>query len=341
MHNIHSRAADLVGVLIIPTGVGAAIGGHAGDATPVAKLLAACCDWLIVHPNVVNASDINEMPINALYVDGYTLDQVLSGKEGLKKCQRQNTILVVANDPIHGSTVNAINAARTTIGADIQLIALKTPLTMSAHIDTDGTASGVVTGVDELVEQLKSLEYDALAIHTPIICSTDVEKYYWDNGGVNPWGGVEARASRMISTRIRKPVAHAPLDLEDKPEFRNLYCQSVDPRMAAEVISNCFLHCVLKGLHDCPLPTNYIPEADWTISDIDFIVTPFNAYPNDALFVVKRGARLIRVAENITVFDDMPYLPGGESVANYLEAAGLIVCMRAGITSDSVRLLTR
>ena len=33
-------------VLIVPTGVGAEIGGHAGDATPVASLLASACDSL-------------------------------------------------------------------------------------------------------------------------------------------------------------------------------------------------------------------------------------------------------------------------------------------------------
>ena len=46
-------------VLLVPTGIGAEIGGHAGDATPVAKLLAEACDTLVTHPNVVNASDFN------------------------------------------------------------------------------------------------------------------------------------------------------------------------------------------------------------------------------------------------------------------------------------------
>ena len=54
----------MIGVLIIPTGIGAEIGGHAGDGNPVAKLIASCCDKLITHPNVVNAADINEMPSN-------------------------------------------------------------------------------------------------------------------------------------------------------------------------------------------------------------------------------------------------------------------------------------
>ena len=48
-------------VMIIPTGIGCEIGGHAGDATPAAKLLASVCDKLIIHPNVVNASDKEDL----------------------------------------------------------------------------------------------------------------------------------------------------------------------------------------------------------------------------------------------------------------------------------------
>jgi hypothetical protein len=40
-------------VLIVPTGVGAAIGGFAGDALPVARTLAAVADCVISHPNVI------------------------------------------------------------------------------------------------------------------------------------------------------------------------------------------------------------------------------------------------------------------------------------------------
>ena len=31
-------------VFIVPTGIGAEIGGHAGDANPAAKLIAAACE---------------------------------------------------------------------------------------------------------------------------------------------------------------------------------------------------------------------------------------------------------------------------------------------------------
>lgn len=38
--------------MIVPTGVGAAIGGYAGDALPVVRALSSVVDCLISHPNV-------------------------------------------------------------------------------------------------------------------------------------------------------------------------------------------------------------------------------------------------------------------------------------------------
>ncbi|PKU73540.1 hypothetical protein MA16_Dca008104 [Dendrobium catenatum] len=43
-------------VMIVPTGVGAAIGGYAGDALPVARTLASVADCVISHPNVISQS---------------------------------------------------------------------------------------------------------------------------------------------------------------------------------------------------------------------------------------------------------------------------------------------
>ncbi|XP_028553205.1 uncharacterized protein LOC110113289 isoform X1 [Dendrobium catenatum] len=41
-------------VMIVPTGVGAAIGGYAGDALPVARTLASVADCVISHPNMLS-----------------------------------------------------------------------------------------------------------------------------------------------------------------------------------------------------------------------------------------------------------------------------------------------
>ena len=85
-------------VLLVPTGVGAEIGGHAGDAMPVATLLAAVCDTLITHPNVVNASDVIELPANSLYVEGSVIARLMQGQLGLQRV-RNNRLLVVIGPP--------------------------------------------------------------------------------------------------------------------------------------------------------------------------------------------------------------------------------------------------
>ena len=114
-------------VMIIPTGIGCEIGGHAGDATPAARLLGSVCDKLILHPNVVNASDINEMPENALYVEGSILDRFLEGKIELQEV-KQNKILVIVNRPVLAETVNAVSATRVTLGIDVRIEELDVPL---------------------------------------------------------------------------------------------------------------------------------------------------------------------------------------------------------------------
>ena len=79
---------------LVPTGIGAEVGGHAGDAAPTAKLLASVCDTLVTHPNVLNASDIIEIPDNALYVEGSVICQLLMGTVGLHPT-RTNRLLVL------------------------------------------------------------------------------------------------------------------------------------------------------------------------------------------------------------------------------------------------------
>ena len=71
-------------VLLVPTGIGAEIGGHAGDATPVATLMSSLCDTLITHPNVLNGSDLIDIRDNTLYVEGSAVCRLLMGTIGLQ-----------------------------------------------------------------------------------------------------------------------------------------------------------------------------------------------------------------------------------------------------------------
>lgn len=311
-------------VFIVPTGIGAEIGGHAGDATPAAKLIASVCDNLITHPNVVNASDINEMPENALYVEGSILDRFLCGEIHLAKV-RSNRILLVVNHPVANEVINSVSAARATIGADISIEELNTRLRMVAT-KVNGVATGEVYGYKELVNQIKSRVFDALAISTPIEVDQDVALDYVTHGGVNPWGGVEARASRLIATAINKPTAHSPFGhtLED-------YNEVVDPRMAAEFVSYCYLHCVLKGLHKAPR----VSTRGLSVDDVDCLISPHGCFGLPHSYCLDRGIPVVMVEENKTILN---VIPPREviSVRNYLEAAGFVTALRVGVVCHSV-----
>jgi len=320
-------------VFIIPTGIGCSIGGHAGDATPAAKLIASTCDKLILHPNVVNASDINEMPSNALYVEGSILDSFLCGDIELQEV-RSNKVLVVVNPPMKPETLNAINAAKATIGFNVEVVELSTALKMRGWIE-DGVATGDFSGTNELIDQVTDHQFDALAIASPIEVPVGAALDYFRKTelSVNPWGGIEAKVSREIATAIRKPVAHAPIECDntkhEKELYEILFNEVVDFRKAAEVCSNCYIHCILKGLHKAPRIGNGISR-----DSVGALVTPVGCIGPAHRACFEAGIPVIGVRNNETTsneYDDRIIY-----VENYLEAAGVIGCMNAGITVRSV-----
>jgi len=318
-------------VLIVPTGIGAEIGGHSGDATPVARLIGSLCNNLIIHPNVVNASDINEMPENALYVEGSMLDEFLKGNLALRKV-RSNTVCVAINPPASPEIVNTVSAARAILGMDAFVIVLDKPLKMTAMIDGKGVATGLVDGWEDLVEQVKSYKFGALAVCTPVDVPKEVELDYLQNGGTNPWGGVEAILSKLVYGRLGRPVAHAPYD--DSPiEFKSV----VDPRISAEMLSSTSLFSVLKGLNKAPQPAT----EGLKVEDIACMISPIGCVglPHGACFA--SGIPMLIVKENRTVLAGSLFTEAGSDsvlyVENYLEAAGIIVAMRIGLDWRSVR----
>ncbi len=320
-------------VMIIPTGIGCEIGGHAGDATPAARLLGSVCDKLILHPNVVNASDVNEMPTNALYVEGSILDRFLEGKIELEEVRKQNKILVVANKPIVPYVVNGVSSTRVTLGIDAEIVGLKEPLRMIGEIDKNGKATGKIYGIESLIEQVKQHKFDALAINSLIEVEDKTSLYYYKNGGVNPWGGVEAIVSKLVASALDKPVAHAPIQSEsDKQIDRNEgFAFVCDPRIAPELISTCYIHCVLKGLHKAPRIGKGL-----SVDDIDVMVSPAGCWGRPHYACQEAGIPILSVKENSCVFGNVD--PSGTiPVDNYWEAAGYIAAMSAGICPKSVR----
>ena len=336
----------LNGVMIIPTGLGCSQGGDAGFNAGV-KLIAGCCNKLIVNPNSVNASDINEMTDNCLYVEGSTIDRFLEGKLNLKETKTFNRILMVVNAPITAYEINTMNAGIWGLGADIEIVELKTPLTMRVILNEDGSAGGIYSGIDELVEQISSYDYDVLAIQTSIDCDEEVEKNYWKNGGVNPWGGIEALVSKSIAEKINKPIAHGPNDFDNDNSciehilFPNVI---VKKTMAPEIISSSFMFCVFKGLHKAPKLEFNLTRSGIDIltnNDINFLLSPHGCWGRPHQVCMDNNIPIIIVKENTTCFSKSFIYKDLRSVIfieNYLEAAGLIMSMNSGVNFKNVLL---
>ena len=71
---------EKLGVFIVPTGVGASIGGYAGDASNFAREFTQF-GKLIVNPNVVNAGCFSGINEKMLYFEGYAIDELFKGNK--------------------------------------------------------------------------------------------------------------------------------------------------------------------------------------------------------------------------------------------------------------------
>ena len=339
-------------VLLVPTGIGAEIGGHSGDATPAARVLAETCDRLVLHPNVVNASDLNEMPENALYVEGSTITRLMMGTVGLQPV-RSNRVLVIIDaheiEMFANDTINAVSAARATYGLDCPIvIKLEPPLRMTGEFTESGRAAGAVEGLERVRAVLDEYDgaFDAMAIASVIDVDDEYhEKYFHSDGDmINPWGGVEAMLTHALSLLYNVPTAHSPMLESFKVADFDLGL--VDPRLAAEAASLTFLQCMLKGLHRSPRivtdPETMREAGVFTAADVSCLVIPDKCIGLPTLAALEQGIPVIAVRENDNLMQNdlqvLPWAPGQlHLVENYWEAVGVMTALKAGIAPDSLR----
>ena len=347
-----SRTNEMNVVLMVPTGIDCVQGGHAGDATPIAKIMGSVCDNLIIHPNVVNASDINEQPHNTLYVEGSLICRLMMGTIGLKKTYKNRIVVVTEkreDNWLVDQVVNTASAARAVIGVNCpKVIVLEDVLDVRTVYSPSGRASGNIDKIEKLIDVLKDERdnYDAIALATKITPHMDsiaLHQNYFKGMGANPWGGAEAALTHAISSILNVPSAHAPTmsDLNLRVES---YGQ-VDPRKAAEVISMTYLTCVLKGLNNCPQITtvsdgNYEP-SEVHAEDIDFLVVPDNCIGLPVIAALAQGIKVIAVSSNKSLMkNDMSLLPWDQGqlifVDSYFEAAGVIAAEKTGVDYNSI-----
>lgn len=291
-----------IGCLIVPTGIGASIGGFAGDASKWARKLAQKCQ-LIVNPNVVNAACFSGITENMLYVEGYSLDEFFKGKCFLSP-STNNKIGIIFDKSIKEDVlnvhINTINAVKTVY--DIDIIGYEItdePVGVNFFIDESGTSTGDVKNLLTLKNATKRLlarGADAIAIvcHFP-----DEQGDDYANGiGADPVGGVEAIISHYISKEFKVPTAHAPAFSDYQ-----IHSDIVDARCSAEYITPTFLPCILLGLNQAPLITN----SGISVNDVDFLIVPYSAIGSiPTLEMNKLGKKIYVIKENKTVLDVTP-----------------------------------
>lgn len=328
-------------VLLIPTGIGAEIGGHCGDGNSVARLIGAASDTLITHPNVVNAADINEMPDNTQYVEGSILSKLLLGRIGLQKVRSNRVLMLMDKHPesfFNEEIINAVSSARITLGMDCDVYEMENLITSVSQYAQSGRAVGEISGLENLfsvIDRFKN-DYDAIGLSTFIKVPDDYHKKYFSTEDmVNPWGGIEAMLTHSIAEIYKIPCAHSPMMTSS--EIMELELGVVDPRKAPESASTTYLYSVLKGLFRSPRIVG--PTRGVTLEDISCVVIPDGCIGLPTLACLENNIPLIIVGGNKNLMqNDLQKLPFKNGkvffVDSYLEAAGVITALKAGILPD-------
>ena len=278
-----------INCMIVPTGIGARIGGFAGDANPACKLLAKASDLLITHPNVVNGAMMTDIPDNVCVVEGYFLDRFFANQIALRINVKHKIAVVVdaaATQSERNLTKNCIAAARHVYGLDIMEEIFYTEEAVEAND---------LKSVKNFRTLLSACEKARLegATAIAVLCVLDEDdesietKNYSCGEGYDPIGAIEAKISHLVAQMTLLPAAHAPIirsknnskkhlsfDTSTKSKISVLEREDiklnelVDSKVAAEYLSDCFLASVLKCLQNSPqiipLPDAYkLLSSDW------------------------------------------------------------------------------
>lgn len=292
------------GAFIVPTGIGASIGGYAGDAGAYARKFAKAAD-LIVNPNVVNAGGFSAITDNMLYVEGYTLDSFFVGKVNLIP-SNDNKIGIIYDKAIpqeilnvHINTQNAVKAVYGIDIADYEITDEEAGVEF--FLNENGISAGNAGNIETIgksCEKLLERGCNAIAVVCLFEDSEDDNPEYANGTGVDPVGGVEAVLSHYISKHYRVPAAHSPA-------FRTCEIETniVNPKSASEYITPTFLPCILLGLSQAPLITKDKTDGI-SVNDLDFVVMPYNSLGCIPVFEsIKRNIPVYAVRENKTVID--------------------------------------
>ncbi len=294
---------EKLGAFIVPTGVGASIGGYAGDASVYARKFAKKSK-LIVNPNVVNAGCFSGITDNMLYTEGYTLDSFF--KDEINLCPSYNNKVGIIYDKaipqdVLNVHINTQNAVQTVYGVNIHSYEItEENAGVEFFVTNEGISTGTVNNISTVEKACKNLinkGCNAIAI-VCLFKDDNQNEEYASGQGVDPVGGVEAIISHDISKKFRIPCAHSPAFIDYQ-----IYPDLINPKAASEYITPTFLPCILLGLSQAPLITINKNEGI-NISNLDYLIMPYNSLGSIPVYeALKRKIKIFAVLENKTELD--------------------------------------
>ncbi|XP_042448442.1 uncharacterized lipoprotein syc1174_c-like isoform X2 [Zingiber officinale] len=290
-------------VLIVPTGVGASIGGFAGDALPVARTLATVADCVISHPNVLNAAMLYWPMPNVLYVEGYALDRFAEGLWALQPVHQNKIGLIFdagMEEELRIRHLQVADAARASLGLPLmEYIVTDSPLEVEKWIDPFcGKSTGRIQHPDSLLSAVHTLVSKSLVNAVAV-----VGRFPDDDEGTEDY-----RQGKIGYTFL--PCVLAGL--------------SAAPQYVSRANGSPGDGCILAG-------------------DVDSVILPADACAGDAVLAFANSKNpkplIITVQENETVLDDTPDKFGIKAmkVHNYWEAIGVVAAHKAGINPEALR----
>ena len=294
---------------VVPTGIGAKIGGFAGDASFWARKFSTISN-LIVNPNVVNGACFSSVNQNMIYLEGSLLNRFLKNEFKLEK-KRSNKIGLVFDCEISKSVlnvhINTINAMKTVLGLEVSAIEItKAPVGVGFSILKSGVSSGFVNNPKTLIESAKVLlEKGIEAIGIVCRFPQTPEDDYINANDVDIVGGIEAVISHFLCKEFNIVFAHAPA-FDDV----NIETKIVNPKVASEYITPTFLPCIIQGLQYAPKlvfenDKNFFANKKLiSLSQLEGIILPYGCLGSSLVFdAVENGIEVFTIKENPTVLN--------------------------------------
>jgi len=268
---------------IVPTGIGASIGGYAGDAGAYARKLSETYT-LIVNPNVVNAACFSAINDNMLYVEGYAMDLFFKEKLALRPT-KNNTIGVIFDKKIPD---DILNIHLNTLGAMESVYGIKTKYVITKDnvgvefIESNSISTGNIKNPLTLINAAEELIKQGCNALAPVcLFENDDDENYENASGIDIVGGVEAVISHILTKNFLLPCAHAPA-------FRTVEISKkrIPNKVAAEYITPTFLPCIILGLYNAPQLIHFDKKEDTDIcvKDLKGILMPYNALGSTPVF---------------------------------------------------------